>query len=66
MVDIMKYEEVNSLEHDVKQHSIVGGSIPGTLYTVLYRSGGQMKRIFIKFNYHMLHNFSFGLMVNCY
>lgn len=35
MVDIMKYDEVNSLEHDVKQHSIVdGGSIPGTLYTV--------------------------------
>lgn len=34
MVDIMKYDEVNSLEHDVKQHSVVGGSIPGTLYTV--------------------------------
>lgn len=30
----LKYDEVNSLEHDVKQHSIVGGSIPGTLYTV--------------------------------
>lgn len=27
MVDIMKYD-------DVKQHSVVGGSIPGTLYTV--------------------------------
>lgn len=34
LILIMKYDEVNSLEHDVKQHSVVGGSIPGTLYTV--------------------------------